>query len=99
MDVGRHTFALLGRVELVFVGAVALAATLSPAPASVWRLVVQVPALIVVAQMFWLRPRLAVRTRHIIEGADPPSSPLHVVFIGSEALKLCSLLALAILIR
>jgi hypothetical protein len=99
LDVGRCTFAVLGRVEVAFAVAVAAAAALSPLLSPGLRLWVQVPAVIVVAQLLWLRPRLDRRTRRIIEGAALPPSPLHVVFIGSETLKLGALLALAVLVR
>jgi hypothetical protein len=99
LDVGRCTFAVLGRVELAFAVAIAAAAALSPLLSPGERLAVQIPAAFVLAQFLWLRPRLDRRTRRIIDGADLPPSPLHVAFIGSETLKLCSLLALAALIR
>ena len=98
LDVGRHTFAVLGWVELGFAAAVALAATLSAVPNSTPLLAAQVPAAIVLMQVFWLRPRLDRRTQQVIEGATLPPSPLHLAFIGSETLKLCLLLFVAALI-
>ena len=99
LDVGRHTFAVLGRVELGFAAAVALAAVLSAVPDSTALLAAQVPAAIVLMQVLWLRPRLDRRTQQVIEGATLPPSPLHLAFIGSETLKLCLLLFVAVLIR
>lgn len=98
LDVGRHTFAVLGHVELGLAAAVGLAALLPAALHTPWLLAVQAPAVIVLAQILWLRPRLDRHTQRVIEGATLPPSPLHLVFIGSEALKLCSLLILAVLI-
>lgn len=98
LDVGRHTFAVLGWVELGFAATVGLAAAFSAVLHPAWLLAAQVPAAIVLAQILWLRPRLDARTQRVIEGATLLPSPLHLAFIGSETLKLCSLLILAVLI-
>jgi hypothetical protein len=92
LDVGRHTFRVYSHAELVL-----LAALLALGPWSAarrrWYLTLAGPAVIALAQAFWLLPELDGRVQAILGGGPPPApSSLHVIYIVAEALKLLWLL-------
>lgn len=91
LDVGRHTFRAYNQVEI---GLLVAAAALSlPTPAERRRLPLwAVPAGIVALQGLWLLPELDARVLALQQGAPPPPSPLHKLYIASEALMLLWLL-------
>ncbi len=47
-----------------------------------------VTLIILTLQSFWLLPALGQRADLIIEGNEPPKSPLHFYYIGAEVIKL-----------
>jgi hypothetical protein len=92
LDVGRHVFGALGKVEMVWaaVGVGLLSRTPFPTFAI---LVFGLAALIVLLQAFWLRPLLDRRILLILDGTEPEPGPWHTLYIVMEVVKLISLLA------
>jgi len=91
LDVGRHTFGAYNRVELaLLIGLIALAA--GSAQRRRRFLALSVPGVIVVVQALWLIPALDARVAVLLAGRQPPTSHLHAIYIGVEALKVLWLL-------
>jgi hypothetical protein len=93
LDVGRHVFAALNRVEmgwavltfvLALVGGGALGRRACAMLVASWA--------VVAVQTLWLLPALGARTDRIIGGEALPPSNLHVLYIGVEVVKLLALL-------
>jgi hypothetical protein len=93
LDVGRHTFALYNRLELLLLCSLTVLAVFTRRR-DVWLAAVALPGLIVLAEAFWLIPALDARVSVILAGHTPPPSNLHVVYIVADAAKIV-LLALA----
>lgn len=97
LDVGRHTFALFTKLELLL--AVILLALVwveagSRSGALFWKLAAGALIVLVLLQIFWLRPVLDARVELIIQGTPPPASWLHNLYILYEVVKLVALLLL-----
>lgn len=102
LDVGRHVFRALNRVEIGW--AVLTLALALGAGGALWRgLYAPLGAAwaIVVVQLLWLLPTLGARTDRIIGGEVLPPSYHHVLYIGLDVVKLLALLGASgwILIR
>lgn len=97
LDVGRHVFGALGRVEIgaALLAAGALAAGASVGPAWRWGLLALLGGLVGV-QRLWLWPVLSERARRIAEGESPATSYHHALFIGSEAVKVLLLVGVGV---
>ncbi|MGQ8336295.1 hypothetical protein ACUNWD_07055 [Sunxiuqinia sp. A32] len=52
--------------------------------------------IILMSQTFWLLPQLLQRAEQIIAGYEPADSPVHLIFILFEAVKLILLITLSI---
>jgi len=90
LDVGRHTFRALLRVEFVLaVLLVTVSLTAAGLARGSW------PALglglVVGLQFFSLRPALDLRARQIIAGGSPPPSQRHALYVALEFTKLALL--------
>jgi len=93
LDVGWHTFRTFGWVEVALTAVLGLSAA---APTR-QRPLALAPGLIVLAQAFWLRPRLDARTRQVVDGGEtPPPSGLHLAYVACEMAKLAVLLGLGL---
>lgn len=93
LDVGRQTFRVFGRVEVVLAALLGLGVVVGR---PVRRLDL-VPGAVVVLQGLWLRPRLNARTRQVAQGrAAPRSSWPHLAFVACEAAKLTALLVIGL---
>lgn len=93
LDVGRQTFQIYNRTELVLIVALTVLGGWSENRRH-WYLALAVPGLVVMAQALWLLPALGLRVSAIEVGAThlPPSN-LHWIYIAAEAVKIVSLLA------
>ncbi len=94
LDVGRATFHLLNRIEIVL--AVVLASLAWRAVRSArWgrnEIVLAGAIITIVAlQGLWLLPRLDTRVAMVIDGIEPPSSMLHTGFGVLEVVKVVAL--------
>jgi hypothetical protein len=91
LDVGRHTFRTLGCAKVALTAFLGLGAPARRRPLAL------APGLIVLAQALWLRPRLDVRTRQVVDGGEaPPPSGLHLAYVACEMAKLAVLLGLGL---
>ena len=94
LDVGRHTFAPLARIEwglwlaLLLTG---LAARSHARMAAIAGL-----GAILTVQALWLLPTLDARVELVLAGATPPPSSLHLLFVGCEMVKIAILGGLAL---
>jgi hypothetical protein len=87
LDVGRHTFRLYNRVELIFVAALLVGGAWSVARRR-WCLALAGPLVIVASEALWLIPALDARVGAILAGQTHlPRSNLHTLYIGVEAVK------------
>jgi hypothetical protein len=93
LDVGRHTFAVYNRVELVIVGAL-IAISLLTSQRRMLRALI-LPSIIVLTETLWLIPALDQQVVAFIAGAQRlPSSPLHLIYICAEVVKTAALVFL-----
>lgn len=92
LEVGRHTFGVYNKVELVIVVGLLIFGAAAPQRGR-WYLNLLGPAAVVVLQALWLIPALDLRVSLIQAGQTPAPSNLHSVYIVVEALKVLWLLA------
>lgn len=95
LDVGRHTFAPLARIEWGLWLAL-LAACLVDRSAMRIAAVAALAAILAV-QAVWLLPALDARVELVLAGTTPPPSSLHLLFVVGELLKVVILGSLACL--
>ena len=95
LDVGRHTFAPLARIEWGLWLALLLAAALGRTATRLTA--VAALAAILALQALWLLPALDARVELVLAGATPPPSSLHLLFVAGELLKVAILGSLACL--
>jgi hypothetical protein len=102
LDVGRATFHLMSKAEIgLAIGLVALAVAMAAKGRlnAMAGLLVALVIVLVALQAGWLLPQLDTRVAAIIDGQEPPSSHLHLVYVVAEVAKLAALLLIAAGIR
>lgn len=87
LDIGRVTFALLNKAELVAL-VLALIVVRVSGRARRWWGVMAVLALIVIVQSVGLLPELTARAEMVAAGIEPPPSHLHAAYSILELTKL-----------
>ncbi len=92
-DVGRVTFRLFSRVEMVLAVLMLIVAWLAK-PEGTLTLLIGLILLVIIVQGAWLTPYLVRRAAAVIEGHEPPKSQAHMLFVSAEVLKLLALVAL-----
>jgi hypothetical protein len=92
LDVGRHVFAVLNKVEIGFT-LVSLLLLRGGWPARIACLLTGVAGLVAL-QTLWLLPALDVRALVYIDGGTPPPSQLHLLYVALEAAKVIGLFVL-----
>ncbi len=92
IDVGRQTFRILNRAEIVLaLGAVAM---IFAAPMKTWvRAAVVLAAALVALETAWLLPVLDARADVFIGGGTVEPSRLHAAYVAADVSKLFLLLA------
>lgn len=93
LDVGRHVFAVLNKVEIGFTLVSLLLLARGGWPVRIACLLTGVAG-IVALQTLWLLPALDVRALVCIGGGTPPPSQLHLLYVALEAVKVIGLLVL-----
>jgi uncharacterized membrane protein HdeD (DUF308 family) len=89
LSIGRIVFRALNSAELVIT---CVLAVVLARQADGWPLVLLAGLVaLLLAQTFWLRPRLDHRALRVIAGDDLAPSSLHVVYIALEIVKLLAL--------
>jgi hypothetical protein len=94
IDITRHVFATLGRVEMGLALATLVLALLLRPGRLLWLLLALV-WLVVALQALWLLPTLDLRADLLLQGQEPPAGPWHGLYVGSEITKLAALLLIA----
>lgn len=95
LGIGRLVFAALNRIEIVC-AFVLLAAYLAGSANRAMSVFFGIIAVIKLLQTLWLLPALDERTSLVISGVAPPPSPLHLVFIVLEVVKVATLSVLGV---
>jgi hypothetical protein len=90
LDVGRHTFAVFNRLELLLLVGLSVLALFSSRRRT-WLAALALPGAIVLAQTIWLIPALDARVGDILAGRSPSPSNLHGLYIAAEAAKVAVL--------
>ena len=97
LGIGRLVFRALNAAEIVLATATAVTFALAARPLAATVLLIAL-AVTLAAQVLILRPRLEVRAQLIIDGATPPESRAHLVYIALEGLKVLMLTAFGIIL-
>lgn len=95
LGIGRLVFGALNKVELVLAAAIIIDLLRPKAARSQWRLFA-IPALLLLAQTFWLLPALDARADVVIQNGTAPPSQLHFVYVAMEVVKVSVLIAFGI---
>ncbi|WP_297600648.1 hypothetical protein [Mycobacterium sp.] len=90
LGVGRLVFRALNAAELVL-AAVLTASLVGAAPGVYTTILVAIIWLLLLVQVFGLRPALDRRVQVILDGGTPPRSRLHRLYIALEGIKLLAL--------
>ena len=93
LAIGRIVFRALNIAEVIWAVVIAVCLTIIRASGTVLALAA-VTAVLLVAQLSLVRPRLNRRSAHVLAGEQAPRSRAHHAYIGLEALKLAALVAL-----
>ena len=93
LDVGRHVFAVLNKVEIGFALVSLLLLARGGWSSRIAYLLAGVAG-IVALQTLWLLPALDARALVYIGGGTPPPSNLHFAYVALEAAKVIGLLVL-----
>jgi hypothetical protein len=94
LEVGKVTFQLFNKIELLLFISTVLLAVLSKAPWKSWFFGVFI-GLILLSQTCWLLPALANRADIVMAGDLLPTSHIHSIYVALECLKLIFLLSWA----
>jgi uncharacterized protein DUF4149 len=97
LGIGRLVFRALNGAELLLAVVVAATFVINP-PALRVTVAAAVAALMLLAQVFAVRPRLSRRSDAVLAGEDGPRSRAHYVYIGLELIKVAALLIAGILL-
>lgn len=92
LGIGRLVFRALNSAEAVLAAVLVIAVLAGGAPARIVAPAV-ISALILVAQVAVVRPRLSRRSGRVLAGQDTPRSRGHDAYVALEAVKAAALLA------
>lgn len=95
LEVGRYTFRLFTRIELCFLIAVIIIATIAR-PRRKTSLALALVTVQVFLQQYWLLPALDNHVSKIIAGGEILFSNSHWVYVGFDAAKVALLVAAAV---
>ncbi|MFF8594282.1 hypothetical protein ACF061_23075 [Streptomyces sp. NPDC015220] len=95
LGIGRLVFRALNLVESVLAVVVIVAVAAGGAPALVVALTAAV-AVLLLAQLVFVRPRLNRRSDRVLAGEEGPRSRGHLVYVALEFAKVAALIALGI---
>ncbi len=98
LGIGRLVFYALNKIELVLVVLLIVSFILrSPANTKIF-IATGIVGVILLLQTFWMLPVLDARAVAVIEGTNEPGSPVHIIYIVAEVIKLITLSVLGVLI-
>ncbi len=90
LDIGRLTFGVFNKIEIVFAVAMALMILVGQKRDKSF-MALGVVWLALALQTIWLLPALVDRIQMVIEGHQLPPSSLHSIYVGLEVLKALAL--------
>jgi hypothetical protein len=93
LAIGRIVFRALNIAEVLWAVVIAVCLTIGR-PSGPVLVIAAVTAVLLAAQLLWVRPRLNWRSARVLAGHNAPRSRAHHAYIGLEALKLAALVAL-----
>jgi hypothetical protein len=93
LAIGRIVFRALNIAEVLWAVVIAVCLTIA-GPSGPVLVIAAVTAVLLAAQLLWVRPRLNWRSARVLAGHNAPRSRAHHAYIGLEALKLAALVAL-----
>ncbi len=94
LEVGRYTFRLFARVELIFLIVLIITALLAR-PRRVTLVALAIVAAVVLFERYWLLPALDARVSQILAGGAISFSSSHWVYAALEAAKTALLIVVA----
>jgi hypothetical protein len=98
LGIGRLVFYALNKIEIVLIVVLIGSFFLrSPANGKIF-IATGIVAAVLLLQTFWMLPVLDARAIAVIEGTNEPGSPVHIVYIVTEVIKLITLAVLGVLI-
>jgi hypothetical protein len=95
LGIGRLVFRALNAVEAVLALVVIVAVAVHGAPGAITGLTAAV-AVLLLAQLALVRPRLNRRSDRVLAGEDLPRSRSHLWYVALELLKVAALIALGV---
>jgi hypothetical protein len=98
LSIGRLVFFALNKIELVLAATFALSLIGSRPVGRLTVVLFSIVAGILLVETVVLLPVLDARSELVIQGTPPPYSITHIVYIVMDAVKVCLLLALGIMI-
>ncbi|KAB1064426.1 hypothetical protein [Salibacter halophilus] len=96
LGIGRLVFGALNKVEWVLALAIAISHIMNTKMVSVRTIFYIIPAIILIAQTFYILPQLDARAEMIIQNQPLPDSNLHLVSVIAEIVKVISLVIFGI---
>lgn len=97
LGIGRLVFRALNVAEVVLAASIVVAAVVAGLPV-VPAAVLGVLVVLLLVQLFLVRPRLNRRSDRVLAGETRPRSRLHLAYIGLEGVKVVALLVLGVLL-
>ena len=97
LGIGRLVFRALNACELALAAVVVASFAVQP-PATGIAVAAAVAIVSLLAQVLFVRPRLARRSDAVLAGEDGPRSRAHWVYIGLETIKVIALLIAGVLL-
>jgi hypothetical protein len=95
LGIGMIVFHTLNKIEIVLCLLLALSFFMARPVRGKFALgALAVVALVLIIQTFVLFPMLDARARAVIDGTAPPFSPLHIVYIATDSIKILLLFIL-----
>jgi hypothetical protein len=93
LAIGRIVFRALNIAEVILAVVIAVCLIIA-GPSRPLVIIAAVTAVLLAVQLVLVRPRLNRRSARVLAGDDAPRSRAHHLYIGLEALKLATLVAL-----
>lgn len=95
LGIGRLVFVAINRFEILIAIVLGIAIFAFACSKKI-RVILGLVVVILATQTVWLIPALVVRIDAIVAGNPPPDSPLHMVYIAFEFVKMLLLIVLSV---
>lgn len=95
LGIGRLVFRALNSIEAVLAALLIIAAEVVRVSAATW-IWLLVTTAVLAAQLVFVRPPLTRRSDRVLAGEEGPRSHAHLWYVGLEAIKVVTLVGLAV---